>query len=149
MRPATRNGTTYEQNTANIGKGKVPAPATAAKPIPANDDTPKDTPTGSVSASRTGRAARGKRRPARGIERPEVKADFAETLANNEIVSRMFDADDRLQAAMAEATRMSMSMSMAALANSAERTLIASSGEFAEAVCSVKYRKKRADKAEK
>jgi hypothetical protein len=40
-------------------------------------------------------------------------------LANNEIVSRMFDVDDRLQAAMAEATR--MSMSMAAVANSAER----------------------------
>ena len=57
MRPATRKGTTYEQNTADIGKAKpaeaLPAtdiaastPATVVPELdPARADTPKDTPT--------------------------------------------------------------------------------------------------------
>jgi hypothetical protein len=53
-----------------------------------------------------------------------LKASFAETLADNERMGRVIDADDKLKAAMDEVKRLSAV---------AERTLRAKSGEFADA----------------
>ena len=65
------------------------------------------------------------------------------TLSDNEMMGRVFDADDRLKAAMDEAARQK------AIAENAERTLAAKSGEFVERARAVTYWKNRAEKAEK
>lgn len=145
-RTVTRNGTTYEQNTANIGKVQEPverrvpyfdtiahAMAAVAQAL-AIADTSKDTPTGAADADELAALRE---------EIAELKALLTDTLADNEMMGRVFDADDHLTAAMAEVKRHS------AIAESAERTLMAKSGEFAEAIRSVKYWKNRAEKAEK
>lgn len=149
-RTVTRNGTTYEQNTANIGKAKVerfptailtPRPATAAEnQIPEDHDTPKDTPTAAaddeLGALRAENAALRE-------ELDDVKASFADTLADNETMGKVIDADDKLKTAMDEVKRLQ------AVADSAERTLRAKSGECAEAIRSAKSWKNRAEKAER
>jgi hypothetical protein len=76
-------------------------------------------------------------------ELDDVKASFAETLADNESMGRVIDADDQLKAAMAEARRQK------ALADNAERTLAAKSHEFVERARNVSYWKRRAEKAER
>lgn len=76
-------------------------------------------------------------------ELDDVKASFAETLADNENMGRVIDAADQLKAAMDEAKR------LRAVADSAERVLRAKSGEVAEAIRTAKYWKNRAEKAEK
>lgn len=76
-------------------------------------------------------------------ELDDLKASFAETLADNESMGRVIDADDRLKTAMDEVKR------LRAVADSAERVLHAKLGEFAEAIRSAKSWKNRADKAEK
>lgn len=72
-----------------------------------------------------------------------LQASHKETLADNEMMGRVFDADDRLKAAMDEAARQK------AIAENAERTLTAKSGEFIERARAVTYWKGRAEKAEK
>jgi hypothetical protein len=158
MKPAVRvverNGTTYEQNTANIGKSKPevkasdsippaaplvePAhPATCA-PLPATPACvvvadPEDNGTSDLAAEVE-------------VLREQV-AELSEalksTLADNDMMGRVFDADDRLKAAMDEAKRQK------AIADNAERTLAAKSGEFIERARAVTYWKNRAEKAEK
>jgi uncharacterized protein YjiS (DUF1127 family) len=76
-------------------------------------------------------------------ELDDVKASFAETLADNESMGRVIDADDQLKAAMDEVKRLS------AVAESAERTLRAKSGECAQAIRTAKHWKNRAERAEK
>lgn len=155
MRTVTRNGTTYEQNTANIGK--------AAKPdAPTEPVTP---PTAEASGPIVTGALSGTTKPAEaklvdsGLleqnatlteDRAELtelietlQANLKETLADNEMMGRVFDADDRLKAAMDEAKRQK------AIAENAERTLAAKSGEFIERARAVTYWKNRAEKAEK
>ncbi|RSZ56138.1 hypothetical protein HF313_09715 [Massilia atriviolacea] len=73
----------------------------------------------------------------------ELQASLAESVADNAMMGRVFDADDRLEAAMADACR------QRALAENAERTLAARSGEFIERARAVVYWKNRAAKAEK
>lgn len=116
-----------------------PKPARLVEPpasnsIPARAATPNDT--AAVAAGTDELAALRE-------ELAELKISFAETLADNESMGRTFDADDMLKTAMEEVKR------MRAVADSAERTLMAKSGEFAEAIRSVKYWKNRAEKAEK
>jgi hypothetical protein len=72
-----------------------------------------------------------------------LQANLKETLADNEMMGRVFDADDRIKAAMDEARRQK------AIAENAERTLAAKSGEFIERARAVTYWKNRAEKAEK
>jgi hypothetical protein len=72
-----------------------------------------------------------------------LQANLKETLADNEMMGRVFDADDRIKAAMDEAKRQK------AIAENAERTLAAKSGEFIERARAVTYWKNRAEKAEK
>jgi hypothetical protein len=76
-------------------------------------------------------------------ELDDMKASFAETLADNEMMGRVFDADDQIKAAMDEAKRQK------AIAENAERTLIAKSGEFIERARAVTHWMNRAKKAEK
>lgn len=76
-------------------------------------------------------------------ENADLRALMKETLADNEMIGRVFDADDRLKAAMDEAKR------QRAIAENAERTLAAKNGEFLERARAVTYWKNRAEKAEK
>lgn len=73
----------------------------------------------------------------------ELSELLQSTLADNEMMGRVFDADDQIKAAMAEATR------QRAIAENAERTLIAKNGEFVERARAVTYWQNRATKAEK
>lgn len=76
-------------------------------------------------------------------ENAELRASVKETLADNEMMGRVFDADDRIKAAMDEAKRQK------AIAENAERTLAAKNGEYIERARAVTYWKNRAEKAEK
>lgn len=73
----------------------------------------------------------------------EMAESFKATQAENEMMGRAFDADDKLKAAMDEAARQK------AIAESAERTLAAKNGEFVARAEAVTYWKNRAEKAEK
>jgi hypothetical protein len=157
-RTVERNGKTYEQNTAKIGKAKPAEPPATEAPPPAPATAPPD------PVLATGRPVENYRTPGRDepdgpapdeldalraenaalrAELDDVKTSFAETLADNENMGRVIDADDQLKAAMDEIKR------LGAVAESAERTLRAKSGEFAEAIRTAKYWKNRAEKAEK
>ncbi|NHZ98068.1 hypothetical protein [Massilia sp. CCM 8734] len=155
VRVVVRNGTTYEQNTANIGKAKAAAPAPVssaaaaqspetasaspmpgtAKPTPAPvqpepmDVEPAQHVVTEIDALREQVA--------------ELSESLRATLADNEMMGRVFDADDQLKAAMDEAARQK------AIAVNAERTLAAKSGEFIERAKAVTYWQRRAEKAEK
>lgn len=72
----------------------------------------------------------------------EVAEALKSTVADNEMMGRVFDADDKLKAAMDEAKRQK------AVADSAERTLAAKNGEFVARAQQVTYWKNRATKAE-
>lgn len=140
----TKHGTTATMNTASIGRGSVersaPKPTVAApmtdapEAIPAPADTPSDTP---IDIADAGELA------ALREENTELKALLAETLADNEMMGRVFDADDKVKASMDEARRQK------ALADNAERTLAAKSHEFVERARNVTYWKNRAEKAER
>jgi hypothetical protein len=73
----------------------------------------------------------------------ELSESLKSTLADNEMMGRVFDADDRLKAAMDEAKRQK------AIADNAERTLAAKKGEYIARAEQVTYWKNRAEKAEK
>jgi hypothetical protein len=73
----------------------------------------------------------------------EIAENMKTTLADNEMMGRVFDADDRIKAAMDEAIRQK------AIAENAERTLLAKSGEFIERARAVTHWQNRAVKAEK
>jgi regulator of replication initiation timing len=73
----------------------------------------------------------------------DLKHDVAELLEENEEMGRVFEADNQVKAALAEAARHK------ALAENAERTLAARSNEFNERARNVTYWKNRAEKAEK
>jgi len=73
----------------------------------------------------------------------ELTTALQGALADNEMMGRVFDADDRMAAMMAEAKR------QAAIADAVERSLFAKSGEFVERARAVAYWKTRAEKAEK
>lgn len=73
----------------------------------------------------------------------DLRASMKETLADNEMMGRVFDADDRIKAAMDEAKRQK------AIAENAERTLAAKNGEYVERARAVTHWKNRAEKAEK
>lgn len=73
----------------------------------------------------------------------ELQASLKETLADNEMMGRVFDAEDRLKAAIDEAARQK------AIATNAERTLAAKNGEYVARAAQVTMWKNRAEKAEK
>lgn len=137
----TKHGTTATMNTANIGKVKQPsetARVPQAHDVPhANhlDDavvSPVTTPTvdsDEVQALREQLA--------------EVSDALKSTLADNEMMGRVFDADDRVKASMNEAIRQK------AIADNAERTLAAKNGEYIERARAVTHWMNRAQKAEK
>lgn len=73
----------------------------------------------------------------------ELGESLKYTLADNEMMGRVFDADDKLKAAMDEAARQK------AIAVNAERTLAAKNGEYIERAKAVTYWQNRANKFEK
>lgn len=73
----------------------------------------------------------------------ELQASLKESVADNEMMGRVFDANDQIKAAMDEAARQK------AIADNAERTLIAKSGEFVERARAVTYWKNQAEKFQK
>lgn len=164
-RTVTRNGTTYKQKTFNIGKARSPdvPEATAQEHAPPNLATSpitaeQGTRTGidvaallaenaalreevaSLNAALTSTSAEiAELRE----EVADLKATVSDTLADNDMMGRVFDADDQVKAAMAEATRHK------ALMENAERMLSARSHEFNERARLVIHWKNRAEKAEK
>lgn len=135
-RTVERNGTTYEQNTANIGKTKT-------IPESVNDGAPETgTVAGPVVQTTPPAAASEDHAPNLHEQIEELSASLKSTLADNEMMGRVFDADDRIKAAMDEAKRQK------AIADSAERTLAAKNGEFVARAKQVTYWKNRATKAE-
>lgn len=153
VRIVERNGTTYVQNTANIGKpAPRPEPNFAASPqlaMPAAAPREPESEPDPAEIFGDAPAAAPAKSPALGDvtelreKLEELSASLKETLADNEMMGRVFDADDRLKAAMDEAARQK------AIATNAERTLAAKSGEFVERARAVTHWKNRAEKAEK
>ena len=147
----TKHGTTATMQTTNVGKAKL---GPAAKPSKSTEfDKPADTDPeniaspclpfkqGLVTVSSMDELLA--ESAALREENANLKAALAETLAENEDMGRVFDADDQVKAALAEAARHN------ALAENAERTLAARSHEFNERARNVVYWKNRAEKAEK
>lgn len=146
----TKHGTTATMSTANIGKAKQVAhgeirlpkadkqisEAAAAPAKPAANDADPDDDQKVVQIARDELAELREQ-----IE--ELQASLKETLADNEMMGRVFDADDKLKAAMDEAKRQK------AIADNAERSLAAKQGEFKARAEQVTYWKNRAQKAEK
>ena len=128
VRTVERNGKTYEQNTANIGKAKATPSLKNVSVITQEENLP-------ISTSSELDELRER------LE--ELQTSLKETLADNEMMGRVFDADDKIAAAIAEAKRQK------AIADNAERTLIAKNAEFIERARAVNYWKSRAEKAEK
>jgi len=172
LRTVERGGVTYEQNTAKIG----PAPAASAAPLSISPTTSPAaaaplapaSPVAALALAETEPDDEGSvldaEPPAAGAEASpppdmapvpfseveqlreqiaELSESLRTTLADNEMMGRVFDADDRIKAAMAEAAR------QRAIAENAERTLAAKSGEFVERARAVTHWKSRAEKAEK
>jgi hypothetical protein len=140
VRTVERNGKTYEQNTTNIGKAKPADDAPkVTDPLPdltTSPDAPAPVPFDEVQALREQLAEE--------IERnTELAASMKETLADNQMMGRVFDADDRIKASMDEAKHQK------AIAESAERTLASKSGEFIARAKAVTLWKGRAERAEK
>jgi hypothetical protein len=73
----------------------------------------------------------------------ELSDALKSTLADNEMMGRVFDADDQLKPAMDEAKRQK------AIAENIKRTIDAKSGDFIERARAVTYWMNRAKKAEK
>jgi hypothetical protein len=76
-------------------------------------------------------------------ELDELTASMKAALADNDMMGRVFDAEDRLKAAMDEAKRQK------AIAENAVRTLAAKNGEYVARAKQITYWKNRAEKAEK
>jgi hypothetical protein len=138
-RTVERNGKTYEQNTANIGKTQEPV-ARPATEIPAKG-RPVEIP-GRLAAAESDGPAEAELAALR-EEVAELRTELAAALADNEMLGRVCDADDKIKAALDEAKR------QRALADNAERTLAAKSHEFIERARNVAYWKNRAEKAER
>ena len=175
VRTVTRNGVTYEQNTTKIGKTATPpAESTVTEAVPASPiearaadsvsapainalatgPAPEDirTPSGPIPSGQTGE---GVGVPMSEVEQlreqlAELAADLEKTIAANVEMGRVFEADDRLQAAMGEVTRYK------AAATSAKQSLDSKMGENNELIRAVKRltrdverEKRRADDAER
>lgn len=158
-RTVTRNGKTYEQKTEKIGKSpkaKAAAPAPQAADPVLEVATPRVTPEHGAVASASledllaenaalrEQLAECQAKLAEVMEHRDDIADaLADTLADNEMMTRVFESDDQVKASMMEVARFK------ALAENAERTLDARSHEFNERARNVAYWKRRAEKAEK
>lgn len=149
VRVVERNGKTYEQNTANIGKPALAtvepnAAALALKPatdLPVDDLAPFVQPRQESSPAAT--ATSSDAVVALREQLAEVSDALKSTLTDNEMMGRVFDADDQIKAAMDEAKRQK------AIADNAERTLAAKTGEFVARAAQVTHWMNRAQKAEK
>lgn len=150
IRVVERNGVTYEQNTANIGKAAPKtSPTPAAPPAeigPKLDASREEAPEPAQAAA----SADAEREPVPASEADLLRDQVAElsenlrtTLADNEMMGRVFDADDQVKASMLEASRQK------AIAENAERTLMAKNGEYVERARAVTHWKNRAERAEK
>lgn len=141
-RNVERNGRSYTQNTANIGKAK-PAFEVAEQPVAVPAEKPDAKLQAAAEKSPETVEASSGELAALHEQLDELRASMKETLADNEMMGRAFDADDRVKAAMDEAKRQK------AIAENAERTLAAKNGEYIERARAVTHWQSRALKAEK
>lgn len=135
----TKHGTEAVMQTANIGKAKD-TPESAVERAPQGGMVaalPAQTKPVAVAVITVTEADELRE------ELAELRASMKETLADNEMMGRVFDSDDRLKAAMDEAKRQK------AIAENAERTLAAKNGEYIERARAVTMWMNRAQKAEK
>jgi len=156
----TRNGKSYEQRTEKIGKtrkanvatvlasqGNAPALEVATQhltPEQASEAVAGLEELLAENAALREELASYKAQLADVLEElNDIKNDMAVTLADNEMMARVFEANDQVKASMAEVER------YRAVAEQAGRNLAARSHEFNERARNVRYWKSRADKAEK
>ena len=103
MRTVTRNGSTYQQNVENIGV-KLAKDEAAPVDSAATQAMPEPTKPAIINGECERLSDQGELDDLR--DRYEVMADsFKETLAENESMARVFDANDKVVAAMVEAKR--------------------------------------------
>jgi hypothetical protein len=121
---------------ADVRSGEISINAAAKTIEVAKEPKPKATPATTVEAPRDELAELRE-------QVAELQASLKAALADNEMMGRVFDADDRLKAAMDEAKR------QRDIAQSAERTLAAKGAEFVERAKMLTKWKNRAEKAEK
>ncbi|QRX83266.1 hypothetical protein [Glaciimonas sp. PAMC28666] len=139
IRTVERNGTVYEQNTANIGKvqptddSPVPESDPEAAPDPVIPDAEQDAeciiPISELEALREQLA--------------EVADHLKSTMADNEMMGRAFDSDDRVKASMGEVKRQK------AIADCAETQYNGQQGKVVALTKQVTHWMNRAIKAEK
>ena len=129
-RTVQRNGTTYEQDVSNIGKS-------------ADSETPKERKPKPAMVSEE-RAAEILAENAELREQMETVArDAQETLADNESMAKIFEADDKLAAAMAEIER------LRAEVNALKWQLNGAINKGNEAIKTAKAYQRKAEKLEK
>lgn len=129
-RTVTRNGTTYTQNTAKVGKSKpaqkaAAAPAPTAAPAPAPAAAANDVPEHD------------------GPDEAELAATRLQQQADEEAFNKLLLADDKLATAHAEIKRLN------AVNAALEARLQGLMNEKAEAIRMVKSLQRRLDRAEK
>jgi hypothetical protein len=120
----TKHGTTASMKTANIGKAKSEAPSNLAEqPAPETwvAQAPPQSASDELATLREENAALRE-------ELDSLKASFDDTLADNQMMGKVFDADDRMAAAIDEIKRMNVAV------KSAEHTLMVKSDQCAEAI---------------
>lgn len=138
----TKHGTQAVMNTANIGRAKASA---ESEPTPSAVEPQRDAVDSEITQTTQAPATVAvpvDELAAIRAENDELRASLKETLGDNEMMGRVFDADDKLKAAMEEAKK------QRAIAISAERTLAAKNGEYIARAGQVTYWKNRAEKAE-
>lgn len=91
-RTVSRSGKTYEQNTANIGKKQAASPVTP-QAMPEKQEQDQGTPAEYADSSSFD------------DEEVDAQAEIERLSADNEMMGKVFDADDKLAEAMSELKR--------------------------------------------
>lgn len=147
IRTVERNGKTYEQDTAKIGKTKQ-APESggldSSREIiePVNGLESQAVEIASTVEVQTNDEGADELQDLRD-KYADLAESFKETLDDNNMMARIFEADDQIAAAMLEVTRYK------ALAENAERSLAAKNSEFVARAKQVTYWQNQCKKAEK
>lgn len=151
----SRNGTTYQQNTANIGTRPSHRPEISSANLQSTVTQPQAakllqvSPRSVATAAKVERTAPAEAAPTVQSELEELKDFCTEqgqnlkaTLEENESMARVFESDDKIVAAMAEVKRFSEMNRVLTERNNGLRN------ELAESVRLLKGWKRRAEKAE-
>ena len=137
IRTVTRNGTTFQQNTANIGTRPAQTRPDASAPV-TTISRPKAVASAPAESVQPGQSELEELKAFCAVQGQNLKA----TLEENESMARVFETDDKIVAAMAEVKRFG---EMNRVLTERNNGLM---NELAESVRLLKSLKRRAEKAE-